>query len=246
MSSGIRVRLRRNSSSEFTVVTNSYEIVAVHRGPPMKISLRKVDDETDPGSASESGESSNEEMGIHEDRLTNRQRSMRFADEAEDEEENEDDVDAPVFTEEAALRKSELQRRRKLAMDRVEEEAKQETIERLLKKTSVRKQRSDRNKRNRDGGFVKKSAEERRQEESQIPHPGIYRFRMFSVDNHHSQSLLTIPLGYKFPAEEAAPPRQRPKCSVETCSQPRRYTCSSNMLPVCSLSCYQRIRANPC
>lgn len=189
--------------------------------------------------------SEDEKIEPSEDRLTSRQRSLKMAQEAEEEDEDEEEEDepdeeedlGPMSKEEAALRKSEMRRRRRLALDKIEEQAKQETIERLLKKTSVRMTKSDK-KRQRNGDDNRKSATERRLEELKIAHPDVIRYRSF-VHGDQYLATLTLPDGYSLEfGPHLSRPQKKARCD---CGQPRLYSCAKTSKPLCSLTCYQKL-----
>ncbi|CEP01867.1 INO80 complex subunit B-like conserved region domain-containing protein [Plasmodiophora brassicae] len=261
-SRGIRVRLRRRPDSDFEVVATAYDFVDVRPGPPLVVVVRRHHADAD--EAYESQDSSalmevdddDEDEVDQEDRqptrLTSRQRSMRFGRPDEDEEDDMDDGDDNVSTpaialsEEAALKKSEQQRRRKLALDRQEEQEKQETIERLLKKTSTRKAKSDRFK-SRHEGKVRLSAVKRRAQERSIAHPGVIRFRTYIVGDDRIESTVTFPddVDVQPPTSAAPDPIPIRPTSFCACGNQRRYTCPSTLRPVCSLACYKRLHDQP-
>ena len=41
------------------------------------------------------------------------------------------------------------------------------------------------------------------------------------------------------------PPKPRPTCSAQGCKNVKKYSCSSNNLPVCSMECYKKVQLIP-
>ena len=41
------------------------------------------------------------------------------------------------------------------------------------------------------------------------------------------------------------PPKPRSACSAQGCTNLKKYSCSSNNLPVCSMACYKKVQLIP-
>jgi INO80 complex subunit B len=118
-----------------------------------------------------------------------------------------------------------MQKRQKEAKRRLEEE-KAATINRLLNKQVSRVKRKD------------SEALEDKEAEAAL--------KMIRYINNPSGSVLAFPVGYNLdllkPQKLGSYPTLA-KCAVSKCSQPKKYTCTKNKLPACSLKHLNDLKA---
>lgn len=123
-------------------------------------------------------------------------------------------------SEEAQLRRKQRAKKRKQQMQKQIEENKAQTIDKLLNKQAAK---------------LKKEAKARHKKR-QGAHIKYLNGRDFIS--------MSLSKGIEFPMNAQAPrePPLAKKCAVEGCENNKKYSCSKTKLPVCGLSCYQRIQ----
>ncbi|XP_071987835.1 INO80 complex subunit B [Engystomops pustulosus] len=124
------------------------------------------------------------------------------------------------MSQEMLVKREEKARKRRLQAAKKAEESKKQTIERLTKTSKTRGAKPTSGRR---GGR----------------HPPCPTVRY--QDNAHGISM-SYPSGVTYPLPaEPRPALPAPKlCAAPGCSNPKKYSCSKTLLPLCSLECYRR------
>ncbi|XP_032238513.1 INO80 complex subunit B isoform X2 [Nematostella vectensis] len=127
-------------------------------------------------------------------------------------------------TEEAQKRRKQRAKKRKQQLQKQIEENKAQTVKKLLV---------------REPGRAKKEEEKAKRSKAEIPN-----IRYVSGQNGVS---LSYPPAMDFPlkSKSARPPAPKEKCTAQGCSKDKKYNCSTNNLPVCSLECYKLVKSIP-
>lgn len=176
-------------------------------------------------------------------KMTARQLAKQAADEAVDDYADEDATPrAPIqrkLTEEELLKRSEKSRRRKMQRDQQLEESKTETIQKLLQKQSTRSRKM--------AAVDAATAESVMLVGNSTPDANvILPTANRIVYRNDSQLGPLIILGSKvsFEPQPAGNIKTRDLqlCGVQGCKNPKRYTHSKLHIPICSLSCYRKVK----
>ncbi|XP_064392894.1 INO80 complex subunit B-like [Halichondria panicea] len=147
-----------------------------------------------------------------------------------------------TVTEEDVLKKMEKNQKRRVAALKRKEKRKSETVRKLIEKTTKKKD-EDKPK------LVRAAFPHIRYITSTRP---LQLTTAGSKEDVHSlpllpplHSLLSLPPGMDYPITRQASARPPPLtlCSVEGCNQVKKYSDSCTSLPLCSLQCYQKLRA---
>lgn len=129
-------------------------------------------------------------------------------------------------TEEAQRRRKQRAKKRKQQMQKKIEENKTQTVKKLLDREATRSRKEE-----------EKQARKKKQE---VPH-----IRYVSNYQGFAMSFST---GLEFPLQmqsSQGPPKPRSACSAQGCTNLKKYSCSSNNLPVCSMACYKKVQLIP-
>ncbi|XP_065176288.1 INO80 complex subunit B-like [Sycon ciliatum] len=126
-------------------------------------------------------------------------------------------------TEEMLARRSELARKRRLKQQKEQEEIKKQTVKKLITKQS------------------KKKDDEKETVTKRLAGPRV------QYSSTADSIALSYPEGFQFPlASQRAREPPKPKlCAAQNCEKVKKYACSSNGLPVCSLACYNAVKDQP-
>ncbi|KAK2549780.1 INO80 complex subunit B [Acropora cervicornis] len=125
-------------------------------------------------------------------------------------------------SEEAQKRRKQRAKKRKQQMQKKIEENKTQTVKKLLDREATRS---------------RKEEEKARRKKQQVPH-----IRYIS---NQTGFALSFSKGLEFPLEVQLPqdtPKPRFTCSAQGCTNLKKYACSSNNLPVCSMECYKKVQ----
>lgn len=128
-------------------------------------------------------------------------------------------------TEEAQKRRKQRAKKRKQQMQKKIEENKTQTVKKLLDREATRS---------------RKEEEKARRKKQEVPH-----IRYISNQNGFALSLSK---GLEFPLQVLLPhrtPKARPTCYAQGCHNLKKYSCSNNNLPVCSIECYKKVQLIP-
>jgi len=128
-------------------------------------------------------------------------------------------------TEEAQKRRKQRAKKRKQQMQKKIEENKAQTVKKLLDREATRS---------------RKEEEKARRKKQEVPH-----IRYIS---NQSGIALSFSSGMEFPLQNKlspGTPKPRPTCSAQGCKNLKKYSCSSNNLPVCSMECYKKVQFIP-
>ncbi|XP_068677998.1 INO80 complex subunit B-like [Montipora foliosa] len=124
-------------------------------------------------------------------------------------------------SEEAQKRRKQRAKKRKQQMQKKIEENKTQTVKKLLDREATRS---------------RKEEEKARRKKQEVPH-----IRYISNQNGFALSFskgLEFPLQVQLPHK---PPEPRSTCAAQGCMNLKKYSCSSNKLPVCSMECYKKV-----
>ncbi|KAI9227704.1 MAG: hypothetical protein DHS80DRAFT_31498 [Piptocephalis tieghemiana] len=163
-----------------------------------------------------------------EDNLTRRQRARMYdqPDESLLELPEMESKKRKYTAEEAALRRSEVSRRREVQRKQKMEQIHRQTINKLLKKQASRKTK-------------KEEAEESAEPPPPPPPPSLLRYRWTKEG-----TTLSIPQGMSvYQGQSTSYPEARAKCCVPGCGKTRQYRIPKTNQPVCSLEHYQHVMA---
>ncbi|CAH3192165.1 unnamed protein product [Porites evermanni] len=128
-------------------------------------------------------------------------------------------------TEEAQKRRKQRAKKRKQQMQKKIEENKAQTVKKLLDREASRSRREE---------------EKARRKKQEVPH-----IRYIS---NQSGFALSFSQGLDFPLQmqsSRGPVKTRPTCAAQGCKNLKKYACSGNNLPVCSIECYNKVRFIP-
>ncbi|KAJ7376131.1 INO80 complex subunit B [Desmophyllum pertusum] len=130
-------------------------------------------------------------------------------------------------TEEAQKRRKQRAKKRKQQMQKKIEENKTQTVKKLLDREATRS---------------RKEEEKARKRKQVVPH-----IRYIS---NYKGFALSFSKGLEFPiqmqsSEAQGPPKPKSTCSAQGCKNLKKYSCSSNNLPVCSMACYKKVQLIP-
>ncbi|XP_020622333.1 INO80 complex subunit B-like [Orbicella faveolata] len=128
-------------------------------------------------------------------------------------------------TEEAQKRRKQRAKKRKQQMQKKIEENKTQTVKKLLDREATRS---------------RKEEEKARKRKQEVPH-----IRYIS---NYTGFALSFSKGLEFPLQVQSTqgsPKPKPTCSAQGCNNLKKYSCSSNDLPVCSMACYKKVQLIP-